>query len=127
MTMLWHSNGGRDYAPWLGQNRTCLGIEEGAALPVLGISAKETPNPLAAAGQNDLVTLAPRGVVDIRHIIGAISWPSGQAVAGIQLEGDMLTVTGDWGAERRLPIGGDWLNLAARQDAPSAAKPDWEF
>ena len=28
MTMLWHSNGGRDYAPWSGRHFGCLGVEE---------------------------------------------------------------------------------------------------
>jgi hypothetical protein len=37
-----------------------------------------------------------------------------------------LCVTGDWGAERRLPIRGGWLGLAA--GAAVAAKAlDWEF
>jgi hypothetical protein len=44
------------------------------------------------------------------------------------LEGDVLTVTGDWGAERKLPIRGGWLRLT---DAlpPPAKKPalDWDL
>ena len=127
MTMLWHSNGGRDYAPWNGRHTGCLGIEEGAALPNLGLSAHETPDPLSAAGQPPLLMLRPRGVVDLRHVIGAIRWPSGQAVAGVMLEGDTLTVTGDWGAERKLPFRGDWLS-ARDGTAPAAPKParDWD-
>lgn len=109
MTMLWHSNGGRDYAPWNGRHRGCLGVEEGAALPVLGLSSRESPDPLSAAGQAPLLQLEPQGTRDMRHILGAIRWPSGQAVAGVRLEGDLLTVTGDWGAERQLPIRGGWL------------------
>lgn len=124
MTMLWHSNGGRDYAPWNGRHKGCLGVEEGAALPMLGLSAAETPDPLTAAGQPALLTLDPMGTVEVRHVIGAIRWPSGQSVAGVMLEGDLLTVTGDWGAERKLPIRGGWLGLPG----PSAARPpspDW--
>lgn len=109
MTMLWHSNGGRDYAPWNGRHRGCLGIEEGAALPLLGISGQENPDPLQAAGQPGLLQLNPHGSCDIRHILGALHWPSGQMVANIRLDGDVLTVTGDWGAERQLPIRGNWL------------------
>ena len=116
MTMLWHSNGGRDYAPWNGRHQGCLGVEDGAALPNLGLSSRETPDPLAAAGQPGLVVLEPQGSVDIRHVIGAIRWPSGQSVAGVRLEGDELTVTGDWGAERRLPFRGGWLGLEAPRD-----------
>lgn len=120
MTMLWHSNGGRDYAPWNGRHRGCLGVEEGAALGNLGLSSQEVPDPLAAAGQPGLLALEPEGVAEMRHILGAIRWPSGQAVAGVMLEGDLLTVTGDWGAERRLPIRGNWLRLGGGKPA---AKP----
>lgn len=126
MTMLWHSNGGRNYAPWNGRHRGCLGVEEGAALPNLGLSASETPNPLEAAGQPGLVTLQPQGVVDIRHVTGAIRWPSGQAVAGVMLEGDVLTVTGDWGAERKLPFRASWLQKPAAPE-PVKKAVDWDF
>jgi len=122
MTMLWHSNGGRDYAPWNSRHRGCLGVEDGAALPVLGLSAKEIPDPLTAAGQPALLRLDPTGMVEMRHVIGACHWPSGQMVAGVMLDGDELTVTGDWGAERKLPIRGSWLGLGG-QDARQATVP----
>lgn len=128
MTMLWHSNGGRDYAPWNGRHTGCLGVEEGAALPMLGLSSRETPDPLTAAGQPGLLQLDPLGTVDVRHVIGAIRWPSGQSVAGVMLEDDVLTVTGDWGAERKLPIRGGWLWLGAAE-APASRKTvlDWDL
>ena len=128
MTMLWHSNGGRDYAPWNSRHTGCLGVEEGAALPVLGLSSRETPDPLTAAGQPALLTLDPLGTVEVRHILGAIRWPSGQSVAGVMLEDDVLTVTGDWGAERKLPLRASWLALGS--SAPKAAKKpavDWDL
>lgn len=128
MTMLWHSNGGRDYAPWNGRHRGCLGVEEGAALPMLGLSSREEPDPLSAAGQPPLVRLDPQGTVEVRHVIGAIAWPEGQSVAGVMLEGDVLTITGDWGAERKVPLRGSWLGGAA--PAPSAPKKpalDWDL
>ena len=126
LTMLWHSNGGRDYAPWNGRHAGCLGVEEGAALPVLGLSSVETPDPLTAAGQPALLRLDPQGTVEVRHILGAISWPERQSVAGVMLDGDMLTVTGDWGAERKLPIRGGWLGLQTTAAAPKP-KVDWDF
>lgn len=128
MTMLWHSNGGRDYAPWNGRHKGCLGVEEGVALPMLGLSSRETPDPLTAAGQPDLLHLDPEGTVEMRHILGAIRWPSGQSVAGVMLDGNILTVTGDWGAERKLPIRGAWLGITGPK-APNAAKParDWDL
>lgn len=127
MTMLWHSNGGRDYAPWNGRHLGCLGIEEGAALPVLGLSSREEPDPLTAAGQPALLQLDPHGTAEVRHILGAIRWPSGQAVAGVMLEGDVLTVTGDWGAERKLAIRGDWLGLLDHVVAPVKRPLDWDL
>ena len=126
LTMLWHSNGGRDYPPWNGRHLGCLGVEEGAALPVLGLSAAETPDPLSAAGQPGLLTLDPLGTVEIRHVIGALHWPSGQTVAGVRLDGDRLTVTGDWGAERQVPILGAWLGLAGPAVAAPKPRLDWD-
>lgn len=127
MTMLWHSNGGRDYAPWNGRHKGCLGVEEGAAIPMLGLSSRETPDPLTAAGQPGELTLDPQGTVEVRHIIGAIRWPSGQSVAGIMLDGDVLTVTGDWGAERKLPIRGSWLGLGGPEAPKPKAPLDWDL
>jgi hypothetical protein len=128
MTMLWHSNRGRDYAPWNGRHTGCLGVEEGAALSMLGLSSQETPDPLTAAGQPGLLRLDPHGTVEMRHILGAIHWPSGQAVAGVMLDGDVLTITGDWGAERKLPIRGSWLGIEDGAK-PGAVKPalDWDL
>ena len=111
MTMLWHSNGGRDFAPWSGRHRNCLGVEEGVALPMLGLSAQEVPDPLTAAGQPGLLLLDPAGAVRVRHVIGAIDWPSGEPVAQIALHGDHLAISGEAGARRELPIWGGFLAL----------------
>lgn len=127
MTMLWHSNGGRDQAPWSGRHTGCLGVEEGAVLPVLGLSSREEPDPLTAAGQPALLRLDPEGTAEVRHIIGAIRWASGQSVAGVMLDGDVLTVTGDWGAERKLPIRGGWLGLAGMEAPPAKRPADWDL
>jgi hypothetical protein len=49
-TMLWFSNCGRDYAPWLGAHADVLGIEEACSYSLYGWSASIGPNPLSAAG-----------------------------------------------------------------------------
>jgi hypothetical protein len=98
MTMLWHSNGGRDYAPWSGRHVACLGVEEGAAAPMLGLSSE---GDLAGPG---MLTLRPDGVAEVRHVIGAIAWPSGEPVAEVSEEGDAIVVRGEGGADRRLPL-----------------------
>ena len=105
MTMLWHSNGGRDYAPWLGRHTGCLGIEDGIALPLLDIPA----DLLTGSGQAHALVLEPNGTTEIRHITGCIHWPSAEAVQDIRLSGNDLIVTGDQGTSRALPIHGDFL------------------
>jgi hypothetical protein len=109
MTMLWHSNAGRHYAPWSGRHTGVLGVEEGAALHMLGLGSKESPDPLTAAGQDPFLTLSPNRTVDVRHVIGAIAWPSGEGVADVTIDGDHLTVRGEGGALRHLPFLGDFL------------------
>lgn len=106
MTMLWHSNGGRDYAPWSGRHFGCLGVEEGAADHMLGLS---TEADLAGPGA---ITLSETGATDVRHVIGAIFWPSGQAVSDIQMDGNNLVVRGDDGENRRIPFRSDFLTTA---------------
>jgi hypothetical protein len=98
MTMLWHSNGGRDYAPWSGRHFGCLGVEEGAAAMMLSLSSEAD---LSGPG---LLALAPDGLSEVRHVIGAMCWPKGEPVADIRDEGDLIVVEGEAGAMRRLPF-----------------------
>jgi hypothetical protein len=98
MTMLWHSNGGRDYAPWSGRHFGCLGVEEGAAAQMLGVS---TEADLPAPG---FLTLTDGQSVAVRHAIGAIAWPTGEAIASVAIEGGNLVITGEGGATRALPF-----------------------
>lgn len=107
MTMLWHSNGGRDYAPWSGRHVGCLGVEEGAADPYLGLS---TEADLAGPGA---LTLRPGGIAEVRHVIGAIGWPTEEPVAEVRLDGDAVSILGERGALRRVPIRAGFLTEAA--------------
>ena len=104
MTMLWHSNGGRDYAPWNSSHLGCLGIEDGIAWPLL---KGEVPGKTQAAA----LTLAPSGQVEMRHITGCLSWPAGEPVRDVVLSDDTLTVIGENGANRAVPILGTFLGL----------------
>ena len=109
MTMLWHSNGGRDSAPWSGRHLGCLGVEEGAALPMLGLGATETPDPLTSVGQSAGLTLHPDQTTDVRHVIGALAWPSAEPVASVVVDGDTLVITGEGGARRQVPFDASFL------------------
>jgi hypothetical protein len=103
MTMLWHSNGGRDYAPWSGRHLGCLGVEEGAADHMLGLS---TEADLSGPGA---LALDPDGLSEVRHVIGALAWPSGEPVAEVLDTGDAIEVRGEGGAHRRLPFRAGFL------------------
>lgn len=103
MTMLWHSNGGRDYAPWSSRHFGCLGVEEGAADHMLGASIEAD---LVGPGA---VTLTDNGTVEVRHVIGAINWPSGQAVESVSIVDGKLEVRGESGAMRFLQFQSEFL------------------
>ncbi len=101
MTMLWHSNGGRDYAPWLGRHFGCLGVEEGAAATFLGLSSQQD-----LVGQGDV---ALGGTASLRHAIGAIAWPNRSQISDVRLEGNELVVSDQSAATRRIPFDGAFL------------------
>ena len=104
MSMFWHSNGGRDYAPWSGRHYGCLGVEEGAAAHMLGVS---TEADLSGPGA---LTLTPAGLAEVRHVIGAIAWPSGEGVADIVPGDGCITIHGEGGASRQIPCQTDLLS-----------------
>jgi hypothetical protein len=70
ITMLWFSNGGRDYAPWNGRHVGVLGIEDGRAYP--GHAASIGDNPLKSQGVPTSFVLNEGGETSFRHVIGAL-------------------------------------------------------
>jgi len=69
VTMLWISNGGRDYAPWNGRHIGVLGIEDGRA--VAGHAASAGDNALKRQGVPTTFRLHPDRTVSFRHVLGA--------------------------------------------------------
>jgi len=91
MTMLWFSNGGRDYAPWSGRHLGVLGVEEGINRSMMGHSAGQIPNALDAAGVPTGLTLHPDGTLDVRHVTGSLPWEhDGEIVAIEAAEGGIM-------------------------------------
>jgi hypothetical protein len=84
VTMLWFSNGGRDYAPWNGRHVGCLGVEEG----LRGLN--DLP---PAAGVPTGLALDPNGTTEVRHIIGCVPWERTGKIASLTKVEDGIEVT----------------------------------
>ena len=108
VTMFWHSNGGRDHAPWNGRHRGVLGIEDGCAAGAAGHRAALEPNPISAEGVTTAVTLGE--TIRINHVIGAIPRPDGWTrVTSIDAVDGQITLTDTGGATLALPFNTDFL------------------
>ena len=110
VTMLWFSNGGRDYPPWNGRNVGVLGIEEGRAWSANGFRASVAPNPLSDSGVPTSLQLRPNGTAEVRHVIGALPLPDGwTGIASITGGGTSLTLTDETGETHEIPFAADFL------------------
>jgi hypothetical protein len=69
-TVLWHSNGGRHYAPWNGRHRGVLGIEDVTAYFHLGLAASLGGNPWKEKGVPTSIALGRRKSTRIPYIMG---------------------------------------------------------
>lgn len=106
-TVLWMSNGGRDYPPWNGRHIAVIGIEEGAVgfhLPANqfgkdDVSGVELPTGLSL-GEGKTTT--------IRYAFGAIPTPrQWTRVNDIRVTADSLTLTDVGGDKRTVPFLGE--------------------
>jgi hypothetical protein len=100
VTMLWLSNGGRDYPPWNGRNVGVLGIEEARAWSAHGYAASIAPNPLSDSGVPTSLELDPDGAVEVRHVVGGLPRPAGfTEVASVESHAGDLTLRDVSGAK----------------------------
>lgn len=104
VTMLWHSNGGRDYAPWNGRHTGVLGIEDGRSAGLPGLDASRGDNVFADHGVPTALQLADGVAHTIAHAIGCVPRDGWRRVDAIAVDGGTLTLTGDGGARRDLPF-----------------------
>ena len=97
-TILWMSNGGRDYTPWNGRHRAVIGIEE--AVTGLLLDEKDRGD----AG----ITLG--GTVTISYAFGAISLAEGWTrVADLSVGENVVTLTDVGGGRRIVPFDGQFF------------------
>lgn len=108
VTMLWISNGGRDYAPWNSRHRGVLGIEDGRT--AVGHRASVGDNALKRLGVPTSFTLKPDGVVVFRQVLGGLPLDaSREAPVGVNVEGNTLVATLPDGRSASAPYDGAFL------------------
>ncbi len=69
-TVLWHSNGGRHYAPWNGRHRGVLGVEDVTAYFHLGLGASLADNPWKNKGVPTSLALGRKKCTRIPYLMG---------------------------------------------------------
>jgi hypothetical protein len=107
VTMLWFSNGGRDYAPWSGRHRGVLGIEDGRA--AVGHAASIGDNWLKREGVATAFALG--GEVSFRHVVGALPQASDEPPRDIATaDGHMRLAAAD-GSTRDVAFDTDFLRI----------------
>ncbi|MFO1452427.1 MAG: hypothetical protein U1F61_29950 [Opitutaceae bacterium] len=76
-TVLWHSNGGRHYAPWSGRHTAVLGMEEVTSYFHFGLAESVRNNPMNSNGIDTAVALSPHRPLRVAHILAVASIPRG--------------------------------------------------
>ena len=109
VTMLWFSNGGRDYAPWSGRHVGVLGIEDGRA--AVGHAASLGDNWLKHEGVATAFALAEGRSVSFRHVIGVVPVATAEAPADIEAVTDRLRILARNGAVKEVPFDGGFLRI----------------
>ena len=113
-TLLWMSNGGRDYPPFSSRHRRVLGIEEITAAFHLGHSASLEAHPWHEAGMPTVVTLDPARPLEVRYAFGAVRVPPGfERVVGLDVGPDHLVLRGLDGLGVEVPFSAERLHIGA--------------
>ncbi|MDX8503680.1 hypothetical protein RFM99_35605 [Mesorhizobium sp. VK4C] len=109
VTMLWFSNGGRDYAPWSGRHVGVLGIEDGRA--AVGHAASLGDNWLKHEGVATAFALAEGRSVSFRHVIGAVPLADAEPPSGIETVADRMRILAAEGCAKDVPFDEEFLRV----------------
>lgn len=110
VTMLWFSNGGRDYFPWQGRHTGVLGVEDGIAAGAAGMSAVTLQNPIRDEGVETALILAPNTTHTIRHAIVALARANGwDDVQQVNIADNQLHLRSNTGADISVPFDGSFF------------------
>jgi len=92
-TVLWHSNGGRHYAPWNGRHRRVLGIEDVTSYFHYGLAESASTNSLTEEGIPTSVDLSPDAPLVVSTIMGvAAVGPGAEHVDSIEARRDGVDI-----------------------------------
>lgn len=76
-TLLWHSNGGRHYAPWNSRHLNVLGIEDLTSFFHYGLAQSARPNQLTKLGLQTCLNLTPKKPLTVNYIMAVAIVPRG--------------------------------------------------
>ena len=107
VTMLWFSNGGRDYAPWNGRHRGVLGIEDGCAAGAAGHRAAVEQGLAARFGVPTCLRLGDTHVIE--HAIYTVPLAQSVRVTDMTVQDQTLVATCAVGPDITLGQAPNWL------------------
>lgn len=114
-TVLWHSNGGRHYAPWNGRHRRVLGVEDVCAYFHYGLAESVAENP---APVPTCVHLDSDRPMEIRYIMAVVAAPEGfDVVAKIEASAGGVMATSRSGKRIEAPVDVGYLASGITRDA----------
>jgi hypothetical protein len=104
-TVLWHSNGGRHYAPWSGRHVGVLGLEDVTACFHYGLAESAGPNPVAARGFRTCAVLRRDRPLVVPYVMAVALVPRGfDRVCAIRPAAGGVTLRADSGREVAVPL-----------------------
>jgi hypothetical protein len=106
-TVMWHSNGGRHYAPWSGRHRRVLALEEVTSYFHDGLAESVAKNSVDVRGIPTTITLNPKHPTVVNVIMGVAAVPEGfDSVRKIERERGSVVLRGAANQSVTVPL--DW-------------------
>ncbi len=112
-TVLWHSNGGRHYAPWNGRHRNVMGLEETTSYFHDGLAESVSQNAVFDAGIPTAMRLNPKTPLVVNVIMGVAEVPEGfEKVSRIERRAGGIVLLGKNAKKARVPLDWKFLHIA---------------
>lgn len=109
-TVLWHSNGGRHYAPWNGRHRGVLGLEEVTSNFHLGLKESVMSNSITRSGSPTVRQFRPNFHFNVNYAMGVARVPTGfDHVTDIRLANGEARIVSQSGKSVSVPFDRDFI------------------